>query len=69
MKAENEDDLLSVAQIAAKLSVSEQTVWKKSKTSCFPKAVRIGRNVRWKRGQIETWINGLGNSSLGPKRK
>ena len=48
--------LLDVKEVAYLLGVGERTVWAKAAADLMPKPVRIGRLCRWRRAEIEKWI-------------
>ena len=45
-------ELLTVAQVAATLQLSERTVWRMTSTGDLPRPLRFGRAVRWRRQTI-----------------
>jgi len=48
--------LLTVKDVAKMLTVSVRTVWTWRDMGRLPAPVRIGRCVRWRRQDIEKWI-------------
>lgn len=54
--------MLSADDLAARLSVSRRTVDALDAAGDLPPAVRIGRQRRWDRGAVETWIRTGGAS-------
>jgi excisionase family DNA binding protein len=49
--------LITVDEVAAMLSLSPRTVWRRSSTGELPAPVRIGGSVRWRRSDIVQWVN------------
>ena len=45
-------ELLTVAQVAAMLRLSERSVWRMTSTGELPRPLRFGRAVRWRRQTI-----------------
>jgi len=48
---------LSVRDVADLLGVSERHIWKLERTARLPKALKVGRCVRWRRADIESWVS------------
>lgn len=57
--AEQSVSLLNVEAVARMVSLSVRAVWRMVSTGQFPKPVRIGRSTRWRRSDVEAWIDGL----------
>ena len=53
------DRLLTVQEVANRLSVSVRTVWSLRSSAQIPDAVKIGNATRWRRSEIESYIRGL----------
>jgi len=52
--------LLSVDEVAALLDCSERTVWSwAARKDDFPQPLRRGKWVRWRRRDVERWLEGL----------
>lgn len=51
------EQLLDVCDVAALLGLGVRTVWKHHDSGLLPRAVRIGGCVRWRRADIDKWIN------------
>ncbi len=49
-------ELLSVREVAERLKVSVRQIWKLASSARLPRAVRIGRSVRWRADDIDRWI-------------
>ncbi|MCM8794990.1 MAG: helix-turn-helix domain-containing protein [Candidatus Omnitrophica bacterium] len=52
------NDVMTVSEVADYLRLNPQTVYRKAKAGELP-AVRIGRAVRFRRCELETWLKGL----------
>jgi len=48
--------LLNVEQVALSLGMCTRTIWRLHDQGKLPKAVRIGRAVRWKKADIVEWV-------------
>jgi predicted DNA-binding transcriptional regulator AlpA len=48
--------LLRAAEFGALIGTSERWIWDKHNAGNLPRPVRIGRLVRWRRSDIEAWI-------------
>jgi excisionase family DNA binding protein len=48
--------LLTARQIAALLQCSVRQIWRLSEAGILPARRKIGRVVRWRRAEIERWI-------------
>ena len=53
----NNDDLLTVAELADLLGVPVRTIhaWRYRGTA--PPGIRLGKHLRFRRGAVETWID------------
>lgn len=51
------ENLLSATDIARLLQVCKRTVQKLAEAGVMPNYVRIGRQRRWRKQDIEEWIN------------
>ena len=49
--------LLSARQLATLLGVSTSTVWSWHSSGRIPVPLRIGGSTRWRRSEIERWID------------
>ena len=47
---------LNAKQVAAMLNVSVRQVWRLHTTGWLPKAIRLGNCVRWRRAEIEAFV-------------
>ena len=57
-RAVGETVLLNVGAVARICAVSTQTIWRLHNRGDFPKAVRIGRSVRWHADDVAAWLEG-----------
>lgn len=48
--------LLTIAQVAERLKISRETVRRMTDRGACPKPVRLGRAVRYRQVEIETWV-------------
>jgi len=48
--------LLSVKEVASALQISTRTVWRLVSSGELIKPLRVGRNTRWRRAELEEWI-------------
>ena len=48
--------LLNVEDLSSLLGISVRTIWRRESTGDVPKPVRIGGLVRWRRSDIDAWI-------------
>ena len=63
------NQLLKVEQVATMLQISIQQVWKLSKAGQLPKPLRINSSVRWRKNDLESFIqNGCSVTAEGGVR-
>lgn len=48
--------VLSAAETAELLGISQRHLWKLHATQQLPRPVRFGRCVRWRTGELERWL-------------
>ena len=48
--------LLTVKEVAETLGLSERTVYRLADVGKMPRPVKIGAAVRWRRNELDTWI-------------
>lgn len=48
--------LLTATQVAAMCAVSSRTVWRWDSAGILPSPVRIAGTTRWRRADVESWI-------------
>lgn len=51
-----EPDLLTVAMVAHKASVSVPTIWRLRAAGNLPAPVKVGHSIRWRRVDVDAWI-------------
>jgi prophage regulatory protein len=49
--------LMNVSEVADYLGVSKLTIWRWEKSGEIPKAIAIGGTIRWKRSDIQKWLD------------
>lgn len=58
------NDLITTMELAALLRVGRTGLWRIRKDPAFPQPIMIGRRLRWRRADIDRWIDGkLGEQS------
>jgi len=53
--------LIRIEEVATLLGVSERTVWRRLSEKKFVAPVSVGSCTRWRRSDVEAFINGLKN--------
>ena len=56
------EEVMTVPEVAEYLRINPQTVYRKAKSGQLP-AVRIGRAIRFRRSELESWLKNLSNNS------
>ena len=69
-----EPELVDVRGVSAMLACSQRTVWRLSDGGKMPLPIRIGKLVRWRRKDLEEWIQrgcpaGPSRRSMGTTRR
>jgi excisionase family DNA binding protein len=49
--------LLRVNEVAELLGISERSVWRMQSAGKLPAAVRLAGSIRWRRAEIEAWVD------------
>lgn len=49
--------LIGADELAALLRISTRSLWRLLSAGRLPKPIRLGRSVRWRRVEVEIWIN------------
>ena len=49
--------LITAEQLGGILGVSVRTVWRLRSAGKLPLPVQLGGSIRWKRGEVEAWID------------
>jgi excisionase family DNA binding protein len=52
----SEPVLLTVKEVAEMLGLSERTVYRLADVAKMPRPVKIGAAVRWRKKELDTWI-------------
>jgi len=52
----SESLLLTVKEVAEMLGLSERTVYRLADVGKMPRPVKIGAAVRWRKKELDTWI-------------
>lgn len=50
------EQMLTVSDLAELLKVEKQSVYWMNKTGRGPKRIRVGREVRYRRADVEAWL-------------
>lgn len=53
------ETLLTPADLAAILALSVTRIYQLRHEGVLPPAIRVGRTVRWRRHEIDTWLDSL----------
>ena len=53
---ENKKLLITVKEVAEMLGISVRSVWTLLSTGGLPESVHLGRSRRWRRLEIERWV-------------
>lgn len=56
VRAKGEPLLLSIKQLSEMLGRSQSSLWEDDKAGRIPMPIKIGRSVRWRRLEIEAWV-------------
>lgn len=51
--------LLDVRETAALVGMSARWLWRAVSAGDFPTPIKIGRATRWRRCEVEAWVEGL----------
>ena len=66
----NATALITVKEVAEMLGLSERTIYRLSDAGDMPNPVKLGAAVRWRKQELETWIdNGCPTNQNGKKPK
>ena len=58
-----QDEIMTVSEVAEYLRLNPQTVYRKAKAGELP-VVRIGRAIRFRRSELESWLKGLSRTGF-----
>ena len=61
--------LLTADALARLLAVSKLSIWRWRSAGRLPAPLRIGRVIRWRRSEIETWLAARCPSCRPPARR
>ncbi|MBI3322885.1 MAG: helix-turn-helix domain-containing protein [Candidatus Omnitrophica bacterium] len=62
------NDVMTVSEVAEYLRVNPQTVYRKAKAGELP-VVRIGRAIRFRRAELESWLRTPATSTASVEAK
>ena len=62
LKREPTQRLLRAEEVGHRFNVSERTVWRLVSGGELPKPVKIGRCCRWRKVDVDAYIDALGQS-------
>jgi excisionase family DNA binding protein len=48
--------LLNVKEVSEMLGISERTIYRLSDAGDMPRPVKLGASVRWRRRELENWV-------------
>ena len=65
----NTSVLLTVKEVAEMLGLSERTVYRLADSGTMPRPVKLGAAVRWRRSELEEWIEEGCPASQGQTKK
>lgn len=49
--------LLNVREVSEMLGISERTIYRLSDSGDMPQPVKLGSSVRWRRQELENWVD------------
>lgn len=58
-----EDQFIDMAFITTLLQMTDKWVYKLIKDGMFPKPIKLGRSSRWRKSEVETWLQERINQS------
>jgi len=61
--------LLTVKEVAEMLGLSERTIYRLADSGAMPRPVKIGAAVRWRRNELDQWIEEGCPASRGKAKK
>ena len=64
-----EDDLLAIGQVAKLLTVSTRTIWRLVGDAELAYPLRIGGRRRWRRSQLEAFLEARAQEAEAEQRK
>ncbi|EFK2937985.1 AlpA family transcriptional regulator [Escherichia coli] len=51
-----EDQLIDMAFITSLLQMTDKWIYKLIKDGSFPKPIKLGRSSRWRKSEVESWL-------------
>ncbi|MFH3182412.1 MULTISPECIES: helix-turn-helix transcriptional regulator [Enterobacteriaceae] len=51
-----EDQLIDMAFITSLLKMTDKWIYKLIKDGSFPKPIKLGRSSRWRKSEVEFWL-------------
>jgi excisionase family DNA binding protein len=60
-----DERLLSVAEVASYLGVPVKTLYQWRHKGVGPRAMRVGRHLRYRRSELDRWLDGLDGGRAG----
>lgn len=51
------EDLMNLEDLAIKLKISKRTIRRLNDAGKFPLPLRIGRSMRWRSSDIQSWLD------------
>jgi len=49
--------LLNVREVSEMLGISERTIYRLSDAADMPQPVKLGASVRWRKQELENWVD------------
>jgi excisionase family DNA binding protein len=62
---DRDERLLSVAEVASYLGVPVKTLYQWRHKGVGPRAMRVGRHLRYRRSEVDRWLDGLDGDRAG----
>ncbi|MGE1621504.1 helix-turn-helix transcriptional regulator [Enterobacter hormaechei] len=51
-----EDQLIDMTFITSLLQMTDKWIYKLIKDGSFPKPIKLGRSSRWRKSEVESWL-------------
>ncbi len=58
-------ELLTIRELARALKLSPRSIWRLVRKQQLPSPIRIGGSIRWRVGEVSSWIN----DAASPQKK
>ena len=52
-----DENMMRVEDLAERLQIGASTVWRRRDQGSLPAPLRLGRSVRWRKEDVDAWIN------------